>query len=122
MKTKTFQDLRFKPRYSQRELEGYKKASVLFYEERKDTTQAKMKFPNGYSVSVVCGKSHYSNGKDTYEVGVMHNGMLCYDTPVTNDVIPYQTAEEVAEIMKEIQSLPKRTEEVKSIFDNYNFE
>lgn len=122
MGTKTFKDLKFKPKYTKRELEGYLKVHISLYEERKDAKQAILKFDNGYSVSVVLGSIFYSNGNDTYEVAVMHNGCICYDTPVTSNVIPYQSADEVTEIMKEIQELPKRTEDVKSVFDNYNFD
>ena len=119
---KTFSDLKFRPRYTERELQGYMKVHISLYNERKSAKQAVMKFDNGYSVSVVCGACFYSNGIDTYEVAVMHNGCICYDTPITSNVIPYQTAEEVTEIMREIQELPKRTDDVKSVFDNYNFE
>ena len=122
MGTKTFKDLKFKPRYNKRELEGYKKISLRYYEERIDSTQARMKFENGYEVSVLCGKEFNSNGKDTYEVAVMHDGKLCYDTPVTSNVIPYQSADEVTEVMQEIQQLPNRDGEVDSYFDNYNFD
>ena len=105
---KTFKDLKFKPRYTKRELMGYLKVHISMYEERKNSTQALMKFKNGYSVSVVCGGCFYSNGIDTYEVAVMYNGSICYDTPITSNVIPYQTADEVTEIMKEIQELKER--------------
>lgn len=66
---------------------------------------AKMHFPNGYGVSVLLGNEFYSNGVDTYEVGVLKDGALCYDTPIANDVLPNRTKEEVTEIMKEVQKL-----------------
>lgn len=69
-------------------------------------TQAKLDFDNGYSISVIFGHYFYSNGIDTYEIGILKNGILCYDTPITDDVIGYVDAEEVTNIMKQIQELP----------------
>ena len=105
---KTFKDLKFKPRYTKRELQGYLNVHKSLYEERKGARQALMEFDNGYSVSVVCGSCFYSNGIDTYEVAVMLDGSICYDTPITSNVIPYLSAEEVTEVMCEIQNLQRK--------------
>ena len=85
-KPKTFEDLKFK-------------------DESKWIKSARMSFPNGYGISVVCGDLTTSDGVDTYEVGVLRNGQLYYDSPITNDVLVHQTASEVTEIMKRIQDL-----------------
>lgn len=45
------------------------------------------------------------NGIDSYEVAVMKDGILCYDTPITDDVIGYVSKEGVTRIMKQIQEL-----------------
>lgn len=66
---------------------------------------AKMNFKNGYGVSVLCGSDYYSNGVDTHEVAVLKNGVLCYDTHITNDVLPNKRIEEVNNIMQKIQAL-----------------
>ena len=66
---------------------------------------AKMNFKNGYGVSVLCGTDYYSNGIDTYEVAVLKNGLLCYDTYIAKDVLPYKRIEEVNGIMRKIQAL-----------------
>lgn len=93
---KTFNDLEFKKR-------------ELLFEEDITNEQALMFFPNGYGVSVLLGKKFYSNGIDTYELAVMIGNEeeydLCYNTPITNDVLGYLTAEEVTEIMRKIQEL-----------------
>ena len=68
--------------------------------------QAKMNFENGYGISVIFGSMFYSNGIDTYEVGILKDGILCYATPITDDVIGYITADEVTDIMRKIQELP----------------
>ena len=85
---KTFEDLKFKPCYT-----GF---------------QAIMEFNNGYGVSVLFGNMAYSNGIDTYELAVLENGYLCYDTPITDDVLGYITEEEVSKVMEKVQKLPKR--------------
>lgn len=60
-------------------------------------------FDNGYGISVIKGKFTYSNAK-TYEVAVIKGENLCYTTPITDDVLGYQTPEQITEIMKELQS------------------
>jgi hypothetical protein len=87
---KTFKDLEFEPHH-------------LF----PDAKQAVMKFDNGYGVSVLIGKCFFSNGVDTYEVGILKDDYLCYDTYITGDVLGYQDEEEVTEIMIKVQELNK---------------
>ncbi len=62
-------------------------------------------FPNGYGASVV---SFFRDGpgKDPYELGVLHEGLLCYDTPLTDDVIGNLTREEVQGLLEKIAALP----------------
>lgn len=71
--------------------------------------QSQLFFKNGYGVSVVFGSLFYSNGVDTYEIAVTKGNKkewnLCYTTHVTDDVIGYQTKEEISEIMKKVQEL-----------------
>ena len=69
-------------------------------------TQAKMTFPNGYGVSVVTGSHAYSSEGRPYEVAIFDGNGLTYDTPITDDVIGHQTAEDVTDIMRRVQELP----------------
>ena len=62
-------------------------------------------FDNGYSVSVVCGDLFYSNGMDTYELAILKDRHICYNTPITDDVIGYLSEDEVTEVMKRVQEL-----------------
>lgn len=39
-------------------------------------------------------------------VAVLDNNGICYNTSITNDVIGYVDADEVSNIMKQIQELP----------------
>ena len=65
-------------------------------------SRARMSFSNNYGVSVVCGPFVYSNN-GTYEVAILKNNGLCYDTPITDDVLGWQTPEQITEVMKELQ-------------------
>ena len=69
--------------------------------------QAILRFDNGYGVSVLRGNCFYSNGIDTYEVGVLNGDSLCYPEEFGDDVIGYVTAEQVTEIMKKVQEFPQ---------------
>lgn len=97
---KSFEDLEFKP-WTQ--LRGI--ADNKYFGKYSEAKQAIMNFPNGYGISVVFGEMFYSNGIDSYEVAVMKDGILCYDTPITDDVIGYVSKEGVTRIMKQIQEL-----------------
>lgn len=66
-----------------------------------------MEFDNKYGVSVIFGSMFYSNGMDTYEVAVMFDGHISYNSGITDDVIGYQTERQVTAIMKKIQLLAK---------------
>lgn len=65
--------------------------------------QARMDFPNGYGISVISGAWLYCDD-DTFEVAIFKDGHLCYDTPITDDVLGYQTQEDITKIMIELQS------------------
>lgn len=83
----TFKDLKFEPH----------PLAPLFNE------QAKHNFPNGYGVSVINGDHAYCNA-NTYEVAIMKDGSCCYTTPLTNDVLGYQTPDDIDKILKEIET------------------
>lgn len=58
------------------------------------------KFPNGYGASVI--RIH-----DAWELAVLNaSGNLDYSTPVTSDVIGWQTDEEIDALLKQISELP----------------
>lgn len=68
-------------------------------------SRAYMEFPNGYGISVVTGEYAYSDDEHPYEAAVLHEGRVCYDTPITDDVVGHLDEEGVTEIMKKIQEL-----------------
>jgi hypothetical protein len=90
-----------------------------------DGVQRIYRFSNGYGASIVRFKiptslgvmgfyGSYTNNENEWELAVIkfkgkesNNFELCYDTPITNDVIGYLTEDEVEEILKKIKNLPK---------------
>jgi hypothetical protein len=105
---KQFKDLVFNPHPLAKEAE---KLPNYLRREYAESKHAKMFFENGYGISVLFGSMFYSNGVDSYEVGVLKGGTLCYDTPITNNVIGYIPAAEVSDIMRKIQELPNSNQE-----------
>lgn len=66
----------------------------------------RMKFDNGYGVSVI--SDGYGGERGLKELAVMHDGKLCYDTPITSDVMGHLTDAEVMEIIEQVKQLPKK--------------
>lgn len=68
-------------------------------------------YPNHYGVSIVRGPYTYGGDKGLYELAVikmtpeMKVSELCYDTPITGDVIGNLTPEEITDIMKQVSEL-----------------
>lgn len=66
---------------------------------------ARMDFSNGWGISVVLGKRHYSNGVDTYEIGILRGEDLSYPNPIYDydSVEGNLTREEVTDAMIKLQ-------------------
>lgn len=69
-------------------------------------TRATLDFDNGYGVSVLTGGLTFTCTLAPYEVAVTYNGEPCYTTDITDNLLMFQDAKEVTEIMKRIQDLP----------------
>ena len=99
MKHKTFADLKFNPHPTGPGI------------------RARIHFKNGYGVSVVrfelmlsIGSSRYGSYTDNeqeWELAVLKNDHLTYDTPITDDVLGHLSDDQVTEIMKQVQDLPE---------------
>jgi hypothetical protein len=80
-----------------------------FDNPRADFVQAKHFFPNGYGVSVVRHPGSYGFSQGLYELavlkGVEDNWELCYDTPVTGDVLGHLSEQNVEDVVLKVQSL-----------------
>jgi hypothetical protein len=75
-----------------------------------NAVQALHFFPNGYGVSVVRFPGSYGYGLGLYEVAVIkgtdeEDFKLCYDTPITDDVLGNLSEEDVENTIQEVQSL-----------------
>lgn len=67
--------------------------------------QAYMDFDNGYGISVIYGLGAFCNNNgQNWEVAIMKDGKICYDTPLANNVLEYQTKEDINRIMKVLQN------------------
>lgn len=62
-------------------------------------------FPNGYGASVVCNSMSYGNKDGLFEVAILKGDDICYDTPLTNDVIGFLDFHGVADILDKIKAL-----------------
>lgn len=66
-------------------------------------------FENGYGVSVVRFPGSYGYDKGLYELAVLKGTVndydLCYDTPITDDVIGHLNESSIENIIKEVESL-----------------
>jgi len=67
-------------------------------------TQDVYAFDNGYGASVIRGRYSYG-GPKLFELAVLKNDNLCYDTEITNDVIGHLTRAEVQKLLAQIASL-----------------
>mgnify|MGYP006935503526 CR=1 FL=1 len=74
-----------------------------------DGVQAKHIFPNGYGVSIVKFPGSYGYDEDLYEVAVIKGTEddfeICYDMPITDDVMGHCDECDVENIMKEVAAL-----------------
>ena len=62
-------------------------------------------FDNGYEVSVVRSEHSYGGNKGLYELAIFKDGEICYDTPITDDVIGYLRPEDVTDVMERVEKL-----------------
>jgi len=72
--------------------------------------RAVIKFDNGYGASVITGgELSYTSHSRPYEIAVLKGDDLCYDTPITDDVLGYQSECSVQRVLNQIAELPPAT-------------
>jgi len=66
---------------------------------------SRTKFDNGYEASVVKSEHSYGGKDGLYELAIFKDDEICYDTPITNDVLGYLSDKDVTEVLIKIQQL-----------------
>ncbi|MDU6719358.1 MAG: hypothetical protein E6458_00750 [Veillonella sp.] len=84
----------------------YKRKGFVQHKLFDNGEQVIFEFKNGYGASVLTGKVAYGGINGLFEIAVTRNGYLCYDTPITNDVIGYLTIDELLKLLDDIERLP----------------
>jgi hypothetical protein len=67
-----------------------------------------VEFDNGYTASVVSNDMSYGSDRGLFEIAILYNDSIVYDTGITEDVIGFLDFQEVADTLKQIEKLPKR--------------
>lgn len=70
-----------------------------------DGLNYRVHYPNGYGASIVKHERSYGWKQDLWELAVLKDKELCYDTEITNDVCGYLTEEQVVSICGRILRL-----------------
>ena len=68
-----------------------------------DGVQYEYTFPNGYGASVIKHSYSYGGKDGKWELAVLKDDELCYDTSITNDVLGHLTTGEVNVILDKIR-------------------
>lgn len=75
--------------------------------------RSKIFFENGYGVSVIRNAYSRGGGMGLYELAVLlrhEDGdySLCYDTPISDDVLGWLSPQDVTDAMIKVQQLPPK--------------
>lgn len=85
------------------------KNGIILIEEQKHSNGVKQFIfdcGNGYQASVVRGGGiTYGGNHGKFELAIFKDGEICYDTPITNDVLGHLTKREVEKTLLEISKL-----------------
>ncbi len=62
-------------------------------------------FPNGYGASISKHRGSHGYTRDLFDLAVLKDGYLCFDTPITSHVIGWLDNQEVLDLLKKISEL-----------------
>ena len=85
-----------------------KTVKVGMVKNNKNEYSRVVEFENGYAASIISHDGSYGGSSGLFEVGVLYDGILVYDTPVTQDTVGWLDFAGVAGILKDIEELPPR--------------
>lgn len=87
-------------------------ATVVSVRDNPGDQQVRLRFPNGFGVSIIRGSLSYGGQDGLFELAVLvfdgHQGRITYDTPITDNVLGWLSPAEVTETCREIAALPQR--------------
>lgn len=63
-------------------------------------------FSNGWGASVICGPHTDGGQEGLFEIAVLRGDRICYDTDITDNVLGYQTHQNVHDVLERIKALP----------------
>ena len=75
-----------------------------------DGVQRLFKFENGYGASVVCHNHSYGGKEGLWELAVLKDGQICYDTEVTGDVEGWLDEDDVQKLLRQVAGLPRESD------------
>ena len=67
-----------------------------------------VEFDNGYTASVVSNDMSYGGDRGLFEIAILYNSDIIYDTEITNDVIGFLDFDGVIQTLDSIRQLPRR--------------
>lgn len=70
-----------------------------------DGEQRLFHFANGYTASVICNERSYGYEDGLFELAVLRDDKVVYDTPITDDVVGWLTEDEVQALLTRIEAL-----------------
>ena len=79
-----------------------------------DGVKMEYEFMNGYGASVVRHQYSYGNKDGLWELAVLKDGSITYDTEISDDVVGYLSWEDVEKILSKIKDLPDDFDEKKA--------
>lgn len=66
-------------------------------------------FENNYGASIIKHRFSYGSHEGLFEIAVLKGNInswdICYDTPITSDVLGYQTSEDINNVLEKISNL-----------------
>ena len=83
----------------------------LTFDRANNMGHARLFFDNGYGVSVIRHEHSYGGPEGKFEIAVLTGDAgdwnLTYRTPLTDDVIGWLEPEQVTDLLRDVQELPR---------------